>query len=728
MNGIFSPSPTDAIRRRSAELRGILEHHCRQYHVLDAPEISDAEYDALFRELLTLEERYPDLKTPDSPTNRVGGAVLDFLPTRAHTLRMYSLDNVFSTEEWRDFARKMLRLLPAGAGRDLSFWMEPKMDGLAMELTYEQGVLSCALTRGDGEVGEVVTENMRTVKNVPLRLAGTGQLPERIDVRGEVVMTKKDFAALNARQEAEGGKTFANARNAAAGSVRQLDSSVAARRPLRFIAYGIGEAVWGSGEDNVSPWKTQQEVMLGVRELGFSIAPRAALCVSVEEVEKWCHNLEKERDSFPFALDGAVAKITSLRRQEFLGFTARAPRFSVAFKFAATQAATKLENIQIQVGRTGVLTPVAILRPVNVGGVVVARATLHNEDEIRARDVRIGDTVLVRRAGDVIPEVIAPLPEERVGTEKIFVFPALCPECGSHVHREPGEAAWRCVNRTCPAVRRQSFKHFVSKSGLDIQGIGERLVEQLLDRNLVHTPADLFRLNRERLRGLERMGDKSADKVLHAVETAKQEATLPRLLSALGIRHVGEQTARSLAHTFGSLDALAGAARDTLLQVPDIGPEVAAAIGDFFAEPGNRRLLDDLKELGLWPVMTVAPTSAPRSGVFSLREQSSLFSSFATESGFDEEEKREGREAEEKRTGNAFLSGKTVLFTGKLNGMSRSEAVRTAENAGAVVLSGVSRKLDFLVVGEDPGAKREKAEALNIPVLSEREFLRLVGR
>jgi DNA ligase (NAD+) len=429
--------------------------------------------------------------------------------------------------------------------------------------------------------------------------------------------------------------------------------------------------------------------------------------------------LEKERDSFPFELDGAVAKVNSLALQELLGFTARAPRFSVAFKFAAVQAATKLEDIQIQVGRTGVLTPVAVLQPVNVGGVVVARATLHNEDEIRAKDLRIGDTVLVRRAGDVIPEVVAPLPEERDGTEKDFVFPAVCPECGNHAHREAGEAAWRCVNRTCPAVQRESIKHFVSKSGLDIQGIGARLVEQLLDKNLVHTPADLFRLDQAALLELERMGDKSADNVLRALETAKQETSLPRLLSGLGIRHVGEQTARALAHAFGSLDALSAATQDALLMVPDVGPEVAAAIGDFFAEPGNRRLLNDLKELGLWPVSAAPP---PSSLPGALSPQARMISLSLPEATHTSE--REEKNAPQ----GVLLRGKTILFTGKLVEMTRSEAARRAENAGAVVLSGVSRKLDFLVVGEEPGSKREKAQALGIPVLNEEEFLRLLGR
>ena len=707
----MSPVPEQA-GNRARELHKLLEYHGWRYYVLDDPEINDAEYDALFRELLVLEERYPALKTPDSPTNRVGGAVLESLPTRAHSLRMYSLDNVFTMEEWRDFVNKMLRYLPGLKESALSFWMEPKMDGLAMELIYEKGALAHALTRGDGETGEVVTENMRTVKNIPLRLHGdAGSVPELIEVRGEVVMTKGDFAALNARQEERGQRAFANPRNAAAGSVRQLDSSIAAGRPLRFVSYGVGRVEWGEGGQD---WKTQQEVMLGVRDLGFSIAPHASLCASAAAVEDWYHALAAEREQFPFELDGAVAKVNDLSLQEELGFTARAPRFSVAFKFAAMQAETKLNDIQIQVGRTGVLTPVAVLEPVSVGGVVVSRATLHNEDEIRAKDVRVGDTVVVQRAGDVIPEVVRPVAEKRDGSETAFVFPSLCPECGNHAHREPGEAAWRCVNRACPAVVRESIKHFVSKAGLDIQGVGGRWVEQLIDLGLVKTPADLFRLKEDTLRGLERMGDKSAANFVSALAGAREQATLPRLLSALGIRHVGEQTAKGLARAFGSLDSLSQAPEEQLCRVPDVGPEVAAAIRDFFAEPGNRNLLAELKDLGIWPVMADKKASVPSSGA-----QGSLLTLLG------EEEKGAGTPGTGE--GGAALSGKTVLFTGTLAGMSRGEAARLAEAAGADVVSGVSRKLDFLVVGEAPGSKLEKARNLGVAILTEREFLDMLG-
>jgi DNA ligase (NAD+) len=699
--------PAEA-RARSAKLRELLEHHGRLYHVLDDPVIADAEYDGLFRELLTLEETYPALKDPASPTMRVGGAVLDSLPTRAHSLPMYSLDNVFNMAEGREFVRKMLRLLPGADERDMAFWTEPKLDGLAMELIYEKGLLVCALTRGDGETGEEVTANMRTVRTVPLRLASRPPLPPLLEVRGEVLMNKKDFAALNLRQQETGGRTFANPRNAAAGSVRQLDSAEAARRPLRFIAYGIGKTEWAEG----SPWSTQQEIMLGLREFGFAAAPGAALCPSLEAVERWYDGLVRERENFPFELDGAVAKVNSLALQERLGFTARAPRFAVAFKFEAEQARTTLEDILIQVGRTGVLTPVAQLAPVNVGGVVVRRATLHNEDEIRVCDLRIGDTVLVRRAGDVIPEIVAALPELRTGRERAFVFPDRCPSCGGQVVREAGEAARRCVNRACPAVRREAVRHFVSKAGLDVQGLGDKLVERLLDAGRVNDPAALFRLEEKDLLDLERMGKKAAANVLKALDEARKKTTLPRLLAALGIRHIGEQTAKALAREFGSLQAVEAAEADDLRRVRDVGPEAAASIRDFFASPGNRELLRALKEAGLCPAEEKAP---PETGP-------SPASPDGTQPG------KEGRNAGAQPARPSPLAGKTLLFTGTLPSLGRREASRLAEEAGATLVGSVSARLDYLVVGDNPGSKLARAEAAGVAILAEADFLRLIGR
>ncbi|MDR1489177.1 MAG: NAD-dependent DNA ligase LigA [Desulfovibrio sp.] len=708
-DGEAKAAPEDAAAR-AARLIALLEHHGRRYHVLDDPEISDAEYDALFMELLGLEEQYPVLRSPHSPTLRVGGEILESLPSRAHSLPMYSLDNVFSLGEGREYVRKLLRLLPDVDESSLSFWMEPKMDGLAMELIYERGIFVRALTRGDGLTGEEVTGNMRTVRNVPLRLSGS--VPDLVEVRGEVLISRKDFAALNARQEQSGGKLFANPRNAAAGSVRQLDSSVAARRPLRFLAYGTGRV------EGAKAWSTQQELMFWIRDLGFEIAPKAGLCLSFAALEQWWNSLVTARDSFPFELDGAVAKINSLALQEKLGFTSRAPRFAVAFKFAAPRARAKLLDISLQVGRTGALTPVANLSPVNVGGVVVRRATLHNEDEIRAKDLRIGDTVLVQRAGDVIPEVVAALPELRDGTEKVFIFPAHCPECGGGVFREKGESAVRCLNRACPAVLRESVKHFVSKAGLDIQGWGGKLAEQLLRAKLLSSPADIFALKDEDLLGLERQGEKSVANLRAALEDTRRNCTLPRLISALGIRHVGEETAKALAGEFGSLDALSAADVEALCRVRDVGPEVAASIRDFFLAEGNRRLLEDLRGQGVWPEARAMSVSEPER---EMPRQMLLPFSPDTEKKGDMAEEKSGK------AGASPLYGKTILFTGALSALSRSEASRLAEKAGAGVLSGVSARLDYLVVGDSPGSKLRKAEALGVGVLNEEEFLRMVN-
>ena len=702
---------------RAQELARLLEYHGWRYHVLDEPEIGDAEYDGLFQELLSLERQYPSLASPSSPTSRVGGAVQDFLPTARHSLPMYSLDNVFSLDEWYAFTEKLARFVPELNAAESAFWLEPKMDGLAMELVYEDGVLTTALTRGNGLTGEIVTENMRTVKNIPLRLQGSGPLPRLLEVRGEVVMAREDFAALNAMQAAKGGKTFANPRNAAAGSVRQLDSRIAAARPLRFIGYGVGQVVMADS----SVWKTQQETILALKDYGFSVAPGTCLCATPQEAALWFTALERDRHSYPFDLDGGVAKINDLTLQESLGYTARFPRWATAFKFAALQARTVLEDIMIQVGRTGVLTPVAVLSPVNVGGVTVSRATLHNEAEIEARGVLLGDTVIVQRAGDVIPEVVGPVPENRTGSEKPFVFPSFCPECGNRVHREPGEAAWRCVNRLCPAVRRESIKHFVSKAGLDVKGVGAKWVEMLIDNGKITSPADFFSLREKDLYGLDRMGRTLAAKFLHSLADAREKATLPRLLCALGIRHVGEQTAKSLARAFLSLDALALASEEELRNIDDVGPEVASAITGFFAEEGNQTLLASLKNLGLWPEMAVrkqavkgvdAATSG-RAATFQL----SLFGATPPSSSPAQTGPME--------TPVGPLAGKTLLFTGSLS-MPRSRAEALAEEAGADILGSVSKKLNYLVVGESPGSKLAKAESLGIAVLTEQEFLRLL--
>lgn len=683
---------------RVALLRECLEYHSWRYYVQDDPEISDPEYDALFNELKWLEERWPNLQDPASPTRRVGGAVLAELPARAHALRMYSLENGFAESDWFEFVQRLERALPE-AGQD-GFWVEPKMDGLAMEIIYEHGVMTAALTRGDGEVGEEVTANMQTVRNLPLKLRWPAEfeaenlppklgglpklLPELLEVRGEVVITRQDFEKLNAAQVGRNEKVFANPRNAAAGSVRQLDSRVTARRPLRFYAYGVGRVQWAGF--NVP---TQAQLMQTLALLGFAVPMQSALCRTAGEVAKAYQRMGQQRASFPFDIDGMVVKLNSLRAQEELGYTARAPRWALALKFSAAQAETELLSIEVQVGRTGVLTPVAILKPVNVGGVVVSRATLHNQDEIKAKDVRPGDSVIVQRAGDVIPEVVRPVLEKRPPDLAPYVFNTLCPSCHTPARRLPGEAAWRCVNRSCPAVACEALVHFVSKAGLDIEGFGRRKVEQFFVGGLLKTPPDFFSLTKEQLLAFEGIGDKMADNLLEALQTTRKNVILQRLIAALGIRQVGEQTSRTLAARYASLGELAAASEADLTSLPDVGPEIASCIRAFFENEQNIEMLARLKEAGLDPIQ---PDSAGESTGPALK---------------------------------TALSGKRLVFTGKLPGLSRPEAAERAQKAGGIVLDAISRKVDFLVAGEDTGSKLTKASSLGITVIDEAEFLRL---
>ncbi|OBQ46038.1 NAD-dependent DNA ligase LigA [Halodesulfovibrio spirochaetisodalis] len=662
-------------RERVETLRKELEHHSYLYYVQDTPEITDAEYDELFLELKGLEETYPELLTPDSPTMKVGGEVLPSLQSQEHSLRMYSLDNAFSGEDFLAFVERIKR---QQSDADLSFWIDPKMDGLAMEIIYENGSFTAALTRGDGTTGEIVTHTVRTIKNVPLRLRGD-VLPTRLEVRGEVVIRRDEFAKLNETQRKYGKKVFANPRNAAAGSVRQLDSSVAAARPLMFLAYGIGVVEW---EDDGQEWTTQQAIINGLSELGFTVPPDAQLCSGPEEVNALFEELQEKRDTLPFEIDGMVAKLNDLELQRALGFTARFPRWAIAFKFPAQQAVTRLEEIAIQVGRTGVLTPVAILDPVEVGGVVVSRATLHNEDEIQAKGLMEGDMVIVQRAGDVIPEVVRALVEKRDGTEREFNFPKECPVCHSEAVREEGEAAWRCINVTCPAVVKRSIVHFVSKAGLDIQGVGKSWVEKLVDKGMVKDPVDLFEVKRLDLMQFEGMGPVSAQKFVTALEEAKKSAPLSRFICALGIRHVGEQTGKVLAATYKDLDALALATVTELQELPDVGAEIAESIVDFFDNDANKAMLERFKAIGLDP-------------------------------------KQEKAIEVDK---NHPFAGKTVVFTGSLS-TKRADAKKMAESVGAKVVGSVSKKLDYLVAGEKAGSKLAKAEQLGITTLTEEEFL-----
>lgn len=670
---------------RAERLRQEINRHNYLYHTLDKPEISDDAYDALFKELVELEERFPELRTSDSPTRRIGGRLLEGLAKKAHVRRMYGLDNVFSTEEWLEFVDRMERFWASKVHDKLQliFWCDPKLDGLAMELVYENGVLVEALTRGDGEIGELVTEAARTVRNLPLALQGSAPFPERLEVRGEVVIFRKDFVKLNERQEKEGLKTFANPRNAAAGALRQLDLTVAASRPMRFLAYGQGQIVWGDAK----PFHTQQEAMENYQKWGFAVPPDGKLCDSPQAVVEYVDWVREHRDEFEMEIDGAVAKLNSLSAQEELGFTARAPRFAVAFKFPARKAQTILKAIEVQVGRTGALTPVAILEPVPVGGVMVSHATLHNEDEIKALDLRIGDTVTVQRAGDVIPQITGVDLSKRPKDSKPYIFPKVCPACGQPVYREPDEAVWRCDNMACPAINLREILHFVSKSGLDIQGLGEQWVKQLVESGRVRSPADLFTLTEEDLLKYDRMGPVLAKKIIEALDKAKKEATLAKLISALGIRHVGAQTARVLADNFSNLDELAQASKERLMEIQDIGPEVAASIRYFFETPSNREILERFKKYGLWP---------------------------------------EKSASEEKDLPKGNLAGKSALFTGTLN-IPRHEAQKLFEEGGGVVKSGIGKNLDYVIAGENPGSKLRKAEELGLRILNEEQFYQLLS-
>ena len=660
-----------------------IDRHNYLYHTLDAPEISDTLFDAMYHELVALETQWPELRSPWSPTLRAGSRLLDGLPKKDHRLRMYSLDNVFSQGEWQDFLDRMRRAYEGQGPFPEGFYCDPKLDGLAVELIYEQGVLAEAMTRGDGSTGEVITEACRTIATIPLRLRGE-QVPELLEVRGEVVMFKKDFEALNADQKAHQRKLFANPRNAAAGSLRQLDLSVARSRKLTFLAYSLGASKWGPEK----PCASHSELMQRLSAYGFLTPPNGRLCRDFREVTEYAQWVRDNREHFPMEIDGCVIKLDDLKAQAIIGFTARAPRFAVAFKFPPLKVATRLKTIEIQVGRTGVLTPVAVLEPVAVGGVIVTRATLHNEDEIKAKDIRIGDTVLVQRAGDVIPEIVGPVLEKRGSDVLPYVFPKKCPVCASPVYREPGQAALRCENLSCPAIRLKSVLHFVSKAGLDIPGFGEKWVEQLVQSGRVVNPADLLTLTVPDLLQFKRMGETLASKLVAALDDARNNTSLDRLISALGIRHVGTETARTLAEHYHDLEKLSLATAEELQTLQDVGPEVALSVRHFFSTPANVDFLAKLRQAGLWPVQKASTSAA---------EQSKA------------------------------LAGKTVLFTGTLS-VSRSEAQKAAEAAGAIPVSGVSRKLDYLIVGDKPGSKLAKAESLGVQVLSEEAFFALLAK
>ena len=652
--------------QKVAQLRGEIERHNHAYYTLDNPAISDAEYDQLFRELQTLEAAHPELQTPDSPTLRVGGTPLKIFQEVQHRTAMLSLNNAFSEVEVRAFDARIRETLDM---QEIEYAVEPKFDGLAITLTYRDGIFVQGATRGDGNVGEDVTENLRTVRDIPLRLY---EPIADMEVRGEVLMFNDDFAALNEAQRAKGDKEFVNPRNAAAGALRQLDSRITASRRLSFFAYGVG---YCAGVN--LPHEHHQQMAL-LKKWGVAVAQQRRVVRGVAGLLEYFSDMGKLRADLPFAIDGVVYKVNDTVLQQQLGFVSRAPRFAIAHKFPAEEATTTLLAIEIQVGRTGALTPVARLEPVFVGGVTVTNATLHNEDEIRRKDVRIGDTVVVRRAGDVIPEVARVVIENRPSDAQEFLMPNLCPVCGSHVAKAEDEAVWRCSGGLfCPAQRKQALLHFASRRAMNVDGLGDKLVEQLVDANIVRTPADLYRLGLLALVNLERMGEKSALNLLDGIEHSKH-TTLARFIFALGIRNVGETTAKDLAQHFGGLENLLAADEAALLQVRDVGPIVAQSLLAFLHEPHNREVIAQLQACGVT---------------------------------WQEHEMQEATALP--------LTGKTFVLTGTLPTMSRDEAKEKLENLGAKVSGSVSKKTNYVVAGAEAGSKLDKAQELGITILDE---------
>jgi len=680
MNQELSP---DSVRERAAQLRAELARHAYAYYVKDDPSVPDAEYDRLFRELQAIEAAHPDLVSPDSPTQRVGGVPLSVFETVVHVVPMLSLNNAFSQEDLEAFDRRCCEGLDlAKRGELVEYATEPKFDGLAITLIYRDGVFVQGATRGDGSSGEDVTQNLRTIRCIPLRLQGE-QIPSLLEVRGEVLMFRDAFDELNRRQQARGEKLFANPRNAAAGSLRQLDSRITAERSLRFFAYSLVRM------ENGRHCSSHSETMDWLREMGFPVTDLRSVVKGADGLWKYYQYIAEQRPGLPFDIDGVVYKVNQTSLQETLGFVSRAPRWAIAHKYPAQEELTRLLDIEVQVGRTGAITPVARLQPVFVGGVTVTNATLHNEDEVRRKGLKIGDTVIVRRAGDVIPEVVGPVIEKRDGTEQDFVMPTLCPVCGSHIVRPEDEAVARCSGGLyCPAQRKQALLHFAQRKALDIEGLGDKLVDQLVDTGRVKTPADLYSLGIGALLGMDRMAEKSALNLLDAIAKSRS-TTLPRFIFGLGIRNVGESTAKDLAKYFGSLDALLAADAEQLQKVTDVGPVVASSILQFLAEEHNRSVIEQLRSAGVhW-----------------------------TESS--------GSMADE---GAGVLAGKTLVLTGTLPSMARDQAAELIEAAGGKVSGSVSKKTHYVVAGAEAGSKLEKANQLGVPVLDEEGLMRLLGK
>lgn len=670
----------DTLEQQLTELRTTLRHHEFLYHVQDSPEIPDAEYDRLMGELRAIEEAHPELITPDSPTQRVGAAPLSVFTQVRHEVPMLSLDNVFDEASYLAFNKRVLDRLKSTDA--LTFCCELKLDGLAVSLLYEEGVLVRAATRGDGTTGENITANVRTIRSIPLKLHGEN-IPRRVEVRGEVFLPQAGFEKINEDARRTGGKIFANPRNAAAGSLRQLDPRITAKRPLTFFCYGVG--LLEGGELPASHMARLQQF----KAWGLPVSDRIRLCSTPEEVLAFYHQVEADRPKLGFDIDGVVIKVDSLALQETLGFVARAPRWAVAFKFPAQEQMTFVRDVEFQVGRTGAITPVARLEPVQVAGVLVSNATLHNADEIDRLGLRIGDRVVIRRAGDVIPQVVGVVDSERPENTREIVFPTHCPVCGSDVERVEGEAVTRCTGGLiCGAQRKESLKHFVSRRALDVDGMGDKIIDQLVEKEYVHTPADLFELTPGKLTGLDRMGPKSAQNVVDALAKAK-ETTFARFLYALGIREVGEATAAGLAAYFGTLEALAAASIEELQKVPDVGIVVATHVFNFFAEESNRDVIRQLIE--------VAGVHWPAPVVIKAEEINSPF------------------------------AGKTVVLTGSLSIMSRDDAKARLVALGAKVAGSVSKKTDLVIAGEAAGSKLAKAQELGIDVIDEAEMIRLLG-
>ncbi|MBI3601207.1 MAG: NAD-dependent DNA ligase LigA [Nitrospinae bacterium] len=681
------------ILKEIEKLREEINYHNYRYYILDSPVISDTEYDRLFKRLLELEEKFPFSLTPDSPTQRIGAKPLEEFKTAAHTIPMLSLNNANKTDEAREFDERVKRFLETD--KDIEYVAEPKMDGLAIELIYANGIFTAGSTRGDGYTGEDVTLNLRTIKSIPLRLIPPA--PSRLEVRGEVFIPIKSFERLNREREEKGEPPFANPRNAAAGSLRQLDSRITAARPLDIYCYGVG-VIEGA------KFKTHWDILHALKGWGLKVNPLIKICKGIEEVIQYHEDMEKRRDELPYELDGVVVKVNSLTLQDSLGILTRSPRWAAAYKFKARQETTQVKDIIVGVGRTGALTPVAILSPVEVGGVTVERATLHNQDEVDRKDVRIGDWVVVQRAGDVIPEVVMVIKDKRSGKERPFKLPDRCPLCGAAVVKEG--AIHRCTGGlSCPAQLKEGIRHFASKRAMNIEGFGDRHIEQFVEKGVIKDIADLYSIKKEYIIELERWADKSAENFLNQIEKSKN-TTLPRLIYALGIRQVGEHISKVLSENFNSLDELMEASYDRLMEIHEIGPETAESIVTFFKEGHNREVIEKLKKAGVktegqgaraCPELVSGGKPAPASS------------------------KQGGQE-------NQKFKDKQFVLTGTLSEFNREQAKELIENLGGRVASAVSKKTDYVIAGAEPGSKYDKAKELGVKILNEEEFKDLISR